>query len=116
MLLEDLEAGHAGHADVQEGHVVEVARELARRGVSVLDGGDLVAEALEDLLQHEADRSLVVSDEDAHDIRGLGHRRGSGVARGGRDSIGVRGRSTAARVPSPSTESTRRRPPWRRIQ
>ena len=30
MLLEDLEAGHAGHADVQEGHVVEVARELAR--------------------------------------------------------------------------------------
>lgn len=58
-VLEDIETGNAGHADAQEGYAVEGAPELTSRGITILDGNDLMAEALREA------RSL--SDENSAD-------------------------------------------------
>ena len=46
--LEDIETGNPGHADAEERHVVEGAHEFTSRGITVLDGSDLVAESLQE--------------------------------------------------------------------
>ena len=91
-----------------------------RRGVPVLHSGHGMTEALEHFLEHEADRRLVVGHQHAHSLGRVGHRGGScfgwgvlmgGWASGGGIDSGSSGRSTATRVPCPSADSMRSRPP-----
>src|SRR5690606_34923703 len=96
--LEQLEARRAGHADVEEGDVERLLGERLPGRVARVDDLDVVALLLERLAQHEADRGLVVGDQDAG-ARRLAHE----ALRSGSE--------TRTRAPSPARLSTWSAPP-----
>ena len=65
MLLEQLEAAHAGHLQIADDEVVAAPLELAQRRVAVLDGADDIAFHGQKIGEDLADDLFVIDDQDA---------------------------------------------------
>ena len=94
-VVEEVEAGRPGHAQVEEGHLELAARERGERLVAARRLGHLVAGLFERLAQHEADAHLVVGHQHTRPLAHGSLRRGSVIR---------------ARVPTPFSLSRCRLP------